>query len=117
MSRNQLKSGDEEGFLLACYDDIRETEQMYGVVISCELAPGRRRGDWSFVMTARQRSQDGPGEVYATGAYPYPSPSARTLYGAFYRACVRIGAECARAHREKSGDWLGQPVPKPQSGE
>jgi len=115
MSRNQLRSGDEEGFLLACHDDIRETEQMYRVHVQCELVAGRKRGEWRFLMTAVRKAPDGSAVLFATGEYPYPSASARTLYAAFYRACVRIGAECARAHREESGDWTGQPVRQPDN--
>lgn len=103
MSRRTLKTGDEEGFLMACWDDLAETSIMYQVVIEIRLQPSVKRGEWEFVAEAWKRHEERGERPWAEGRYPWPTHAAKTLYAALYRVCVRIGGECASANRRLRG--------------
>jgi len=103
VSRRALKSNDEAGFMLASHDDLLETQQLYHVEVEIRLQPGIKRGTWEFHAAAYKRPRMAQDKPWAEGRYPYPTHAATSLYAALYRVCVRIGAECASAHRRHYG--------------
>jgi hypothetical protein len=117
MSRRQLKTDDEAGFLMAFCDDIRETELLYGVKIEVRLVPGRTRGQVNIDCEAWKRHQDGGSERVAEFKGQYPTASAARLHAALYRAAIGIGAQCGRAGLPyKHGDGT-PPVEQPTQEE
>lgn len=116
MSRRQLKTDDEAGFLMAFCDDIRETELLYGVRIEVKLRPGRNRGQVDIDCEAWKRVEGGGFEQVATFKGLYPTASAARLHAALYRAAIGIGAQCGRAGLPyKHGDGappVEQPTPE-----
>lgn len=103
MSRRQLKADDSDGFLLAVWDDLAETSQMYHVEIEILVQPSLKRGQYEFVARAYKRPRGPESAPWAEGRYPYPTHAANTLAAALYRVAIRIGGECASVHRRLFG--------------
>lgn len=97
MSRRTLKSDDEAGFLMATYDDLAETAQLYRVELKVVIKPSGVRG--RFRMEAQAWKDVGkPAErCVATWSGEYPTAQAMRFHAALYRAAVGIGAACGRA--------------------
>jgi len=97
MARRQLKTDDEAGFLMAVYDDVRETEMLFRVKVKFEVKLTSKRGQlriyasaWKGVGTPDERG-------VAAFECEYPTASAARLHAALYRAAIGIGAACSRA--------------------
>lgn len=101
MSRRQLKAGDEEGFIMAWFDDIVESEALYGVQIEVVLLRARKRGEININCIAYKTPRKPSDEPYAISNTPYPSAAATTLYAALYRSAVRIGGEISNKRRDE----------------
>lgn len=99
MSRRELKTDDEAGFLMAMYDDLRESELLFNVQIECVLLKGKTRGSLNINMIAYKLPRKPLDEPYAITNTPYPTASANRLYGGLYRAAIRIGGELAQKSR------------------
>lgn len=99
MSRRTLKTDDEEGFLMAFHDDIRESELLFRVQIECIILPSRDRGKININMHAYKLPRKPGDEPYAITNTPYPTASANRLHGGLYRAAIRIGGELANKAR------------------
>lgn len=97
MSRRALKTDDEAGFLLAIYDDVRETEALFRVKVKIELKMGARRGLLRIDATAWKDVGKPEERCVATFTCEYPTVSANRLYAGVYRAAIGIGAACGRA--------------------
>jgi hypothetical protein len=96
MSRRQLKTDDEAGFLLAVHDDLAETRQLFHVQIEMLLIPASTRGHFHITCYAYAVPRKVGDQPIASSATPYPSAHAMRLHAALYRAAIRIGGECAR---------------------
>lgn len=97
MSRRQLKSDDEAGFLLAVSDDIAETQQMYRVVIKVEIKFTERRGQFRMIASAWKDAGKPNERCVATWEGEYPTAQAARFHAALYRTAIGIGAACGRA--------------------
>jgi hypothetical protein len=93
MSRRQLKTDDEAGFLIAVCDDLAESEALFGVQIEMVVLRTRVRGQLNINCYAYKTPRKPADEPYATSTTPYPSASALRLHAALYRAAIRIGGE------------------------
>lgn len=105
MSRRQLKTDDEAGFLLAFFDDLAESEHLFRVQIECVLLRARKRGEININMIAYKLPRKPGDEPWAISNTPYPTASANRLHGGLYKAAIRIGGELAR--KSKWGDPEG----------
>jgi hypothetical protein len=99
MSRRALKADDEEGFLMAFHDDIRESELLFRVQIECVILPTRIRGQLNIQMIAYKLPRKPLDAPHAVTNTPYPTASANRLHGGLYRAAIRIGGELAQKAR------------------
>jgi len=97
MSRRQLKTDDEDGFLLAFYDDVKETEALFQVKVKVELKCTTKRGQLRFVASAWKGVGTPDERAVATWEGEYPTAQASRLHAGLYRAAVGIGAACSRA--------------------
>lgn len=97
MSRRQLKTDDEAGFLMAFYDDVVETESMYRVKVKVEIKTTSKRGQLRFYATAWKDVGKPDERAVATFECEYPTAQAARLHAGLYRAAVGIGAACGRA--------------------
>jgi len=96
MSRRSLKTGDQDGFILAIWDDLVDTQEMFGVETEVIIRPGKMRGRLLFLVRAYKAPRTAGDEPYAEGLLEWPTHAASTLYALLYRAAVRIGGECSR---------------------
>ena len=96
MSRRQLRSDDEAGFLMAFCDDLRESELLFGVEIECVVLRGRKRGELHINMIAYKTPRKPADEPFAITDTVYPTAGADRLHGGLYRAAIRIGGELSR---------------------
>lgn len=106
MSRRTLKTDDEAGFLLAIYDDVSETEAMFGVKVKLEFKRTNRRGCFQLHASAWKDVGQPAERCVATWVGEYPTASANRLHAGLYRAAIGIGASCGRAglpYREDQG--------------
>lgn len=101
MSRRQLKTDDEDGFLHAFRDELLDNVEYYGVRIEVLLCVAVRRPGLLVRVIAYKKDAEGAEQVYAQVEHPYPSHAATRLHAALYRASVMIGGELSRVKREK----------------
>lgn len=101
MSRRQLRSDDEDGFLMAIHDDLTESKALFNVQVEMYLMPASTRGAFHIICYAYKRPRKPGDEPYATSSTPYPSSQAKRLHAGLYRAAIRIGGELARLHTQK----------------
>lgn len=104
MSRRQLKTDDEAGFLLAIYDDVVETEALFSVKVKLELKRGYKRGLFRLHATAWKDVGTPDERCVATWEGEYPTAAANRLHAGFYRAAIGIGAACSRAGLPYAGE-------------
>lgn len=97
MSRRQLKTDDEAGFLLAIYDDVSETESLFGVKVKLEFKRTNVRGHFQLHASAWKDVGKADERCVATWVGEYPTASANRLHAGFYRAAIGIGGACGRA--------------------
>lgn len=97
MSRRQLKTDDEDGFLMAFSDDVAETEVLFRVKVKVEFKRTSIRGKLRLVATAWKGVGTLNERCVATWEGEYPTAQASRLHAALYRAAVGIGAACSRA--------------------
>lgn len=97
MSRRQLKADDADGFLIACSDDLAETQQLYRVLVKIEFKPTSLRGRFRLQASAWKDTGTADERRVASWEGEYPTAQASSLHAALYRACVGIGAACGRA--------------------
>lgn len=96
MARRQLKTDDEAGFLMAFHDDVRETEQLYGVEVGISIRLTKIRGTLEIRASAWKSDPIHGDRCVAVFETRYPTVSANRLYAGLYRAAVGIGAACSR---------------------
>lgn len=97
MSRRQLKTDDETGFLLAVSDDIAETQQLYRVVVKFEIKPTSLRGRFRIEASAWKDVGTPDERRVASWTGEYPTAQASRFHAGLYRAAIGIGAACGRA--------------------
>lgn len=109
MSKRQLKTDDEEGFLRAYRDELLDVAHDHNCQISCSLVLPLQGHGIRIRMRAYQLDQDGHEECLATFDQDYPSHTAQRLHAALYRAMVRLGIELRDQRRRAAlGD---EPAP------
>lgn len=104
MSRRQLRTDDEEGFLRAWRDETLDLVNDHAVRIEYHLCVALMKPGLLIRAIAYRRDAEGQEQVYATAEQPYPTHAATRLHAAIYRAAIRIGGaivERKRADREQ----------------
>lgn len=101
MARRQLKTDDEEGFLIAYYYDLRETEILYNVRIETHIQLTSKQGELRINHFAYRKPRKPGDEPIGSSSTPYPTPAALKLHAALYRSAVRIGGELANKGLER----------------
>lgn len=104
MSRRRLKTDDEEGFLMAIYDDLCETEALFNVRVKIEFKRANRRGGFQLHASAWKDVGKADERCVATWVGEYPTAQANRLHAGVYRAAIGIGAACGRAGLPYEGE-------------
>src|SRR5690242_11968044 len=102
MSRNQLKAGDEQGFLRAYRDELLDVAHDHGCRVSCSLVIPLLGHGLIIRMRAYEEGPEGSEAWAVTFDQPYPTHSAGTLHAALYRAMVRLGIELRDKRRREA---------------
>lgn len=105
MSKRELRSDDEAGFIRAWKDELFDLAETHRVRLVFTLrAPVGQQG---LVIRGEAYKTDGEGyeSLYAEWDQPYPTHTANRLHAALYRAVIRLGVEVRdRERAERSGD-------------
>jgi len=109
MSRRQLKTDDEEGFIRAFRDEVRDLASTYNVVMEFTLRVQVLRPGLVIHAEAFRMDGNGADQVYAVADQEYPSHSVARLHAALYRAAIKLGG--AIRDRERAGAALDSPLP------
>jgi len=109
MSRRQLKTDDEEGFLRAFRDEVLDLAEVYQVTVEFTLRVQVLTRKLVIHGEAFKRDSEGQEQVYAAAEQEYPSHSVVRLHAALYRAAVKLGG--AIRERERAGAALDSPLP------
>lgn len=105
MSRRQLKTDDEEGFLRAWRDELFDVVEEEQVRIVFTLRAPLAHAGLVIRGEAFKRDANGDEQLYAAWDQPYPTHTANRLHAAIYRAMVRLGVEIRdRRRSEAAGD-------------
>jgi len=105
MSKRELRSDDEAGFLRAFKDEAADICHEGGIRLVFTLrlpvgAPG-------LVIhgEAYKRDAEGVEQFYTSFSLPYPTHTANRLHAALYRCAIRLGVEIRDKERaEARGD-------------
>lgn len=105
MSKRELRSDDEAGFLRAfrdeCFDIVAEEK----VRLEFTLRLPIQAAGLVIHGEAFKRDAQGDEQLYATFSQPYPTHVANRLHAALYRAAIRLGVEVRdRRRAEEMGD-------------
>ena len=106
MSRRQLKTDDEAGFLRAFRDEAFDLVGYYHVRVEFTLRLPITGEGLVIVGEAFKADASGAEQVYARSEQPYPSHSVLRLHAACYRAAVKLGGairERERSDAQKNG--------------
>jgi len=103
MSRRQLKTDDEWGFLLAFWDEVRDIERDYDAVVTWDIRLSSKRGVISIHGRA-SGSDGGPlGGAVIHAQLEYPSASVARLHAALYAAGIRLSVAVSHEYEDKTG--------------
>lgn len=105
MSKRQLKSEDVDGFVIAFYDEVRATEEMYQVRCSFDLRLGGSRGALSLHAQAVRDAEEGPDHLVATADVRWPSVTQASLHAWLYALAIRINVACQKECKERTGSY------------
>lgn len=103
MSRRQLKTDDEEGFLRAFKDEVLDTEADYQVRIYIQVTVRPERPGVTFVWSVFSTAPDATGEALLNGEQVYPTHSASRLHACLYRVAISISVAISRDYERKTG--------------
>lgn len=104
MSRRQLRSDDEEGFLRAFRDEILDMSLYYSVRVVFSLRLPVDRSGLVIHGEAYKEDANGYEQVFAVADQPYPTHSASRLHAALYRAAIKLGAAIRDKIRSEPGE-------------
>lgn len=110
MSRRELKSDDEAGFIRAWKDEMFDLANEEHVRLEVTLRAPVREAGLVIYCEALKRDDFGYEQVYAHFSQPYPSHSANRLHAALYRALVRLGVEIRDRRRAEAQENSSAPV-------
>jgi hypothetical protein len=99
MSRRQLRTDDEAGFIRAFWDETMDLVQEEGVRVEWLLQLPVRTRSLELYGVAYKKDANGDEQFYAAFRQPYPTPSAARLHAALYRAAVRLSIEVRDTRR------------------
>ena len=103
MSRRQLKTDDEWGFLLAFWDEMCDLERDYDATVTWDIRRSSRRGVISLHGRATG-SEDGPLKGAVVFAQlDYPSASILRLHAALYSAGIRLSVAVSHEFEDRTG--------------
>lgn len=99
MTRRQLKTDDEAGFLRAFRDEVFDLVADYKVRVEFHLALPVAGPGVVIRGFAYQKDGSGAEQLYAACEQPYPTHSALRLHAALYRAAIKLGGAIREAKR------------------
>lgn len=103
MTRRQLKTDDEEGFLRAFKDEILDAQADYQVDIRVGVVVRPERPGVTFVASVFSVAPDATGEPLMLVEQPYPTHSASRLHAGLYRLAISISVALSRDYERKTG--------------
>ena len=103
MSRRQLKTDDEWGFLLAFWDEMADLEIVYKATVLWDIRRSNKRGEIAFHGRA-VGDEDGPllGAVIHA-EFRYPASTVSRLHAALYTAAIRLSVACSHEFEDRTG--------------
>jgi len=103
MSRRQLKTDDEEGFLRAFKDEILDAQADYQVRIDVRVEVRPERPGVTFHGEVYSVAPDATGELLMRVEQQYPTHSASRLHAALYRLAISVSVALGRDHERRTG--------------
>jgi len=113
MARRSLKSDDVEGFMVAVWDELVDTEQLYGVTVLMDVRRGKRRGELSFHAHAYKEREDSAEWLIAASEAFWPSAKYTSLHALLFNLASKLNIGVQRWQREQSGEWYSSPRDEP----
>lgn len=111
MGRRALKSDDVEGFVMAFWDEVRDTEMLYQVNIVLDLRRKAARGGISFHAIAVRVDEEGQERPAGTAQVDWPSAKFTSLHACLYRLSMAIAVTVQKEYQERTGEWyVGAPL-------
>lgn len=111
MSRRQLKTDDVDGFVLAFWDEVRDTELLYQVTITLDMRVKAARGGFSYHALAVRTDEDGVDRPAGAAQVDWPSSRFTSLHAMLYRLGLAIAVDCGKEYQQRTGEWyVGAPA-------
>jgi len=109
MSRRQLKTDDEEGFLRAFRDEVMDLAKEYDVRLEFTLRVLVLNRKLCIHGEAYYLDPFGAEQLFAMAEQEYPSHSVARLHAALYRAAIKLGGAIRQEIRFRASE--GSPAP------
>lgn len=90
MGRHVLKANDDDGFLRAAWDYIRDTEHTEDVHVTISAELTNRRGVLKLILRAYGVGQEDLTYPRAKYSVEYPSAQVGTLAAALYQCSIKL---------------------------
>jgi hypothetical protein len=113
MSRRQLKSDDVEGFMQACWDELSDLRQQYGLAILLDIRPKVNRGGFSLHASATRIDEEGNQRLACAARVDWPTDKAVSLHTLFYRLVLALDHGVQEEYHQRTGQWYGSPRVEP----
>lgn len=104
MSKRELRSDDEAGFLRAFKDEVFDLVAEHGVRVEFTLRLPVQAEGLVIHGEAHKRDAQGYEQLYAAFSQPYPTHVANRLHAALYRAAMRLSIEVRDRERAEAQD-------------
>jgi len=110
MSKRALKSDDVDGFILALWDEVKDTERLYHVSVDLTLRLPDTRGGLRAYAHAYERLSEPTGECVAYARVDWPTDKAISVHAWLYRLGMLLNVEVQKWHQRKTGEWYSSPT-------
>jgi hypothetical protein len=101
MARNQLRSDDIEGFMVAVWDSWIDLQEEFGVIIGVGAVCQRERGHITFRASAYRKQTDGSEKRVAAAERAWPGHHAKSVHAMLYSLLIGLWRELNDERRDR----------------
>jgi len=94
------KTDQDAGFMRSFWDEVREMQVDYGVVVGVYVHPSNRTGVFVFRLIGAQAASHSVAPIGTQAMqFEYPTGDLLSLPGALWRGSMKLHEMCVEAHK------------------
>lgn len=110
MPRRSLKADDVDGFMLAFWDEVVDTEKLYFCSVDLSISRSQQRGRFLFVANVMWTHPDRVGWPLVSESVTWPTNKATSVHAALYALACRLNVAVQHVCRDQTGEWYSSPT-------